>query len=129
MKKYLLALPILFLAITIFSQVGEPKIEFKETDHQYGEVPEGPKVYYTFEFTNTGQAPLLLSRVEPSCGCTAADFSKEPIMPGKKGYIKTEFETDGRPGRFDKSITVYTNAPGDNMLTLYIRGEVTPKKK
>ena len=66
----------------------EAVITFDKTEHDFGTLLQGEVVTYSFHFTNTGNAPLLISNVSTSCGCTVADFSREPINPGKEGYIK-----------------------------------------
>ncbi len=81
------------------------------SDHfDFGTVPEGGPADHVFTFTNTGKEPLIIQRVQPSCGCTTPDWSKEPIAPGATGMIKASFATQGRAGKFDKTMTVFSNA-------------------
>lgn len=86
-------------------------IHFTENAHDFGNTKEinGP-VSYDFVFVNTGNAPVLVKNVESSCGCTSPQWSKEPVLPGKKGFVKATFNPKDRPGYFDKTITVYSNA-------------------
>jgi hypothetical protein len=77
-----------------------------------------------FEFTNTGNAPLQIQNVQPTCGCTTPEWSKEPVKPGAKGFIKATFNPEGRPGSFDKSINISTNA---GPVTISFSGVVSPK--
>jgi hypothetical protein len=103
----------------------EALAQFKWADgtiHDFGKIEKGKPVTYTFKFTNTGQAPLILTEVHPSCGCTAADYSKEPVAVGKEGYIKVTFSA-ASPGIFTKSITVKANIEGGSTV-LTIKGEV-----
>ncbi len=94
---------------------------FKSDMHDFGTVSEGGAADYTFTFTNTGKEPIIIQRAQPSCGCTASDWTKEPVLPGKTGYVKASYGTQGRPGPFTKTITVLSNA-GAKVLTF--KGEV-----
>lgn len=100
-----------------------PKIIFKEETHNFGELSEGPQATYEFKFTNTGKEPLVLSKVQASCGCTTPSWPKEPILPGKDGVIVVTYNTQGRPGAFTKSITVTSNADTPSKV-IFIKGEV-----
>jgi hypothetical protein len=82
------------------------------------------KVSHTFKIKNDGKAPLVITRVIPSCGCTTPEWSKEPITPGKTGDIKVTYDPENRPtGAFTKTISVYSNGKTGSYL-LTIRGEV-----
>jgi hypothetical protein len=94
--------------------------------HDFGVIKEGEKVTYTFKYTNTGEHPLLVSDVKASCGCTLPEWTKDSIAPGKEGLIRVQFNSEGRPGNFEKTITVIANTPEEVRL-LKIMGEVTPK--
>ncbi len=100
-------------------------ISFKEKDnsHDFGTVPQGTPVSYVFNFTNTGKAPLVLSAVNASCGCTTPEWPKEPVAPGKSATIKATYNA-ANPGPFTKTITVVSNAATPTVLT--IKGEVKP---
>lgn len=102
-----------------------PRIEFLTKTHDFGKVPEGPKVKTLFRFKNTGKGVLKIQDVRASCGCTAAaaDGATE-IPPGGTGAIKAEYDTEGRPGRAVKTITVTTNDPQNPTVTLQITAEV-----
>jgi len=102
-----------------------PIITFQEESHDFGTIKEGVIGEYTFKFTNSGTQPLILTDVRPSCGCTTPDWSKEPVAPGKTGLIKVKFNSSGRPGKFNKSITVSSNIPNETKV-LFISGVVTP---
>jgi hypothetical protein len=96
---------------TVVTPAGpKAQIVFKETSHDFGDIKQGDKVQYTFEFNNAGQAPLVISNVQTTCGCTASEWSKEPILPGKTGQIKATFNSAGKIGRQNKVITVFSNA-------------------
>ncbi len=111
----------IFLAITAFSQA---KIEFEAEIHNFGEIPEGPLARHEFKFKNIGNAPLILSGVNASCGCTTPTWTKEPIKPGETELIVAEYDSRNRPGAFNKSISVWSNAENGNIV-LYVKGNVT----
>ena len=80
-------------------------------EYDFGTITAGRKVFREFQFTNTGNAPLLIANVHPQCGCTATkDWPKEPIKPGEGGTIKVEFDSTDRTGKQKKIIDVITNA-------------------
>jgi len=82
MKKFLgiLALVVGFA----FQSNAQGAIKFKAEKHDFGKIVEGTQASYSFEFTNTGKAPVVISNVQPSCGCTTPEWTREPIMPGKQ---------------------------------------------
>jgi hypothetical protein len=100
------------------------KIKFNEIEHNFGNGPQGKPVSHEFVFTNTGTEPLILESVKASCGCTTPEWSKEPIMPGKTGVIKAQYNM-AREGSFRKSITVVTKS-GENVV-LYVAGNAVPQ--
>jgi len=97
-----------------------PVITFDSTICHFGTLAIGEKYPHTFRFTNTGNAPLLITQVNPSCGCTTAkDWPKQPIAPGETGQISVEFNSNGNTGQIDKSISVLTNCiPAVEVLRL-----------
>jgi len=113
-----------------FLDVKSQKISFIESEHDFGEIDEnGGSVSYTFEFLNEGNSPLVILSVKPSCGCTTPNWSKDPIGPGNKGFIVTQYDPKGRPGVFRKSLAVITNSETNaekisNSTYIYIKGKV-----
>lgn len=106
----------------------KPGLDFERTEHNFGTIKEElGSVTTQFEFTNTGKSPLIIQRVSASCGCTTPSYTREPVLPGKKGVIAAKYSTVRRPGNFNKTITVYTNVP-DTVYVLTIKGNVVPKK-
>lgn len=96
-----------------------PVISFSETSHHFGEVIAGEKVSYTFKFKNTGSAPLLVTQVSASCGCTVPEYSKDPVKPGKEGYINVTYNSAGKSGMESKTVTVLANTtPASKTLTI-----------
>ncbi|MDQ4141177.1 MAG: DUF1573 domain-containing protein [Bacteroidota bacterium] len=98
-------------------------IKFEKETHDFGTVAEGVQATYEFKFKNTGNQPVVISNVQPSCGCTTPDWTKEPILPGKSGMVKAVYNSAGRPGAFHKSITVTSNASNPTQA-LFIKGTV-----
>ena len=105
-------------------------IDFTETRYDYGTIKEDDGVaYHEFTFTNNGDAPLIIKKVNTSCGCTTPQWSKEPVAPGKSGIIKVGYNPSGRPNKFSKTITVFSNAPKSPTTVLQILGTVAPHVK
>lgn len=105
------------------------KIKWNETEHDFGQIKEDKgKVTHKFVFENTGDVALVVYNVKASCGCTTPDWSRKPIEPGQKGFVKATFNPKGRKGNFRKSITVQTNAKS-NPSRLYIKGVILEREK
>ena len=83
---------------------------------------DGP-VSHPFTIKNTGNAPLVLTRVVASCGCTKPEFETAPIAPGKTTTVKVTYNPAGRPGQFVKTISIYSNGK-DGSYILRIKGVV-----
>jgi hypothetical protein len=103
-----------------------PVMEFETTDHDFGTITEGQKVVYTYKFKNTGDAPLIVQEAKGSCGCTASDWSKAPIPVGGEGYVKAEFDSNGKPNVQNKTVTVTANT-WPKQTVLKFKAMVTPK--
>ena len=106
-------------------KTGMPEIVFKETEHDFSKVFEGETVSFSFIFTNEGESDLLLSSVSTSCGCTVTNYSREPVPPGKQGAVQVMFNSEGRRGFQQKSVTVVSNAR-TNKQVLTIKAMVMP---
>ncbi len=131
-NKKLSALKVFFLLI-VFSvanlQAQNPEtakttatIDFETEVLDYGTIEKGTDGTRTFTFTNTGNAPLIISDVKTSCGCTVPTYSKETILPGEEGEIKVKYNTQ-KVGAFTKTVTVSSNA-NLTRKTLKIKGTV-----
>ena len=108
--------------------VAQAVILFNEQRHDFGEVQENLGVVtHNFEFRNTGNEPLVISKVRTSCGCTVPEYSEAPIAPGETGHVKITFNPSGRPGKFSKAINVYTNTIPERTI-LRIVGNVVQDK-
>ena len=125
MKK-LVSLALALIAVaTITAQ--QPVITFEKTTHDFGKINEADGNATTvFNFKNEGASPLVLNDVRASCGCTTPSWPRTPIAPGQTGQITVTYKAPGRPGRFQKTITVKSNAT-ESQIKLYIKGEVIPK--
>jgi len=127
MKKTLLSVLMLVCGIAFASAQAE--IKFDKLTHDFGKFSEStPVVSCTFTFTNSGDKPLVINQAVASCGCTAPEYTKDPVKPGEKGEIKVTYNGTGKfPGHFKKSITVRTNGKVE-MTRLYIEGTMEEKK-
>ncbi|MDR0743494.1 MAG: DUF1573 domain-containing protein [Tannerella sp.] len=128
---------IIFLAIACvlfniaYAQENNEKVQnsdttavFSKTIHDFGNISEsGGILECEFPVTNTGNKPLVITKVSTSCGCTASEWSKEPIDTGKQGFIKVTFNPKGRSGEINKSLTVLTNGNPSN-IRLKIKGNI-----
>ena len=123
MKKIAVFLFIGLLSWGVSAQEKVAKIEFKTETVDYGEIARGSDGVRIFEFTNTGNAPLVISKVSSSCGCTIPKKPEAPIMPGESGEIQVKYDTN-RPGPIRKAITVISNASTPTKV-LKIKGMVT----
>ncbi len=98
-------------------------ISFEEVTFDFGKIKQGDVVKHKFKFTNTGTNPLILENVKPSCGCTALEWPKEPIAPGKSGEIEAQFSSAGKSGPQMKNITLTLNS-AERLERLTFTGEV-----
>ena len=122
MKKIILLLFVGLLGMTMTAQDAAAKIEFKSETVDYGEIEKGADGVRVFEFTNTGDAPLIITKVNSTCGCTIPKKPEGPILPGKTGEIQVKYDTN-RVGPIRKAITVISNADTPTKV-LKIKGEV-----
>lgn len=108
------------------SNLMAPAFSWESTSHDFGKIEKGRPVTVVFKFKNTGNAPLLISKANSSCGCTASDYSKNAIVPGESGFVKVNYNAASL-GTFSKTVTVYSNL-GDIPVELSIKGEVVEMK-
>jgi len=107
-------------------KLGSPIIEFDQKEYDFGDITEGDVVEGTFTVFNKGKTDLIITEVKPSCGCTTPDWTKEAIEPGKTGEIKFKFNSAGRKGKQNKSITIRSNAENVTEV-IRIKGTVAAK--
>jgi hypothetical protein len=128
MKNLIAILFVGLMSLGSFAQEKKvAKIEFKTTVIDYGTIEKGADGVRTFEFTNTGNAPLVISNVKSTCGCTVPKKPKEPIMPGETGEIEVKYDTK-RVNPIRKTITVFSNAETPT-VALKIKGLVIDPSK
>lgn len=99
------------------------KMEFEEIVYDFGKLKEGDKVEHTFKFKNTGKSPLVISEAKGSCGCTVPEYPRSPIAPGETGEIKVKFDSSGKSGKQEKTVTLVANT-NPNQTILRITGDV-----
>ncbi|MCY1719617.1 DUF1573 domain-containing protein [Prolixibacteraceae bacterium Z1-6] len=131
MKRFLqlLAVFALVLAVSTVMAQGKAKIKFEEQTHDFGSFKESDgSQTTTFTFKNEGDVPLVLSNVRASCGCTTPKWTREPVAPGANGEINVSYNPKNRPGSFNKSVTVTSNADVSTVV-LRITGKVEPREK
>ncbi len=95
------------------------QISFNENAFDFGTLEEGDKVEHVFKFTNTSDNPLTISNARGSCGCTVPEWPRDPIAPGEEGEIKVKFDSKGKKGKQNKTVTITANTePANTMLTI-----------
>jgi hypothetical protein len=103
-------------------------IEWQDSlSRNYGTIPEGEKLNVSFRFRNTGVTPLVIGRVQPSCGCTIAEQPQKPVAPGEEGQIRATFNSEGRTGINHKTLFVDANTKGVQHYSLQFVVQVEKK--
>ena len=124
MKRILFIFMAILLATGLASAQKKAVISAEETSYNFGVIKETDgKVSHTFTISNSGDMPLVITRVIASCGCTTPEWPKEPVAPGKRAEIKVTFDPSNRPGTFNKTISIYSNGKTGSFI-MNIRGEV-----
>ena len=123
MKKLLVLLTfVLGISVASFAQAKPAEFKFDAESHDFGKIPLGKPVSVDFKFVNIGDEPLILTKVETTCGCTVPTYTKTPVLKGQTGVIKVTYSPAGSPLPFSKSITITSNAKTTTKV-LYIKGE------
>ena len=105
-----------------------PVMEIDSSTVDLGTIMQGDTIMHVYNFKNTGNMPLVLSNVNASCGCTTPSYSKEPVAPGERGFITVKFNSKGKEGKMNKTVTAFANTkPADNTVSFKIE-VLTPKK-
>jgi len=111
-------------------------IKFDKSEHDFGKLKQGESAEYSFKFTNTGKEPLIIENAQGSCGCTVPQYPKEPIAPGATGKIDVRFNSAGKSGPQQKTVTLTANTDPSVSTMLTIKADVeapkdgaTPEKK
>ena len=112
------------------TQVADPSTQgafaFPEMEYDFGVINEGQVVEHLFKFTNSGQAPLVISNITASCGCTSPDWTKTPVKPGEEGFVKVVFNSAAKSGAQAPTVSIQANT-NPNVTRLQLKGTVTPK--
>ena len=121
-----------FVVFCAFAQeeqlvAGGPAITFEEASFDFGDIHQGDQVEHVFNFENSGNQPLIITNVQTTCGCTATDWPREPILPGDAQSLKVKFNSAGKYGRQNKVITIVSNAVSP-LNQVKIVTNVLPKK-
>lgn len=126
MKRILLFLQVIAISAAVAAQ---PMMKISESEHNFGTFKEeaGPQKY-DFVVTNTGNSPLVIQNIVASCGCTTPEWTKQPIAAGEKGTITAIYDPKNRPGKFSKTLTVYTNSKPE-VQVLQIKGDVIARER
>ena len=127
MKKLVILLFVGMIGFAVSAQEKVAKIEFKTETIDYGTIEKGANGVRVFEFTNTGDAPLIITKVKSTCGCTVPKKPEKPIMPGETGEIEVKYDTN-RVMPIRKTITVTSNADRPT-VALKIKGNVIDPSK
>ena len=109
----------------LFGLASAQSISFDNETVDYGTIEQNADGNRFFTVTNTGDKPLILSNVQPSCGCTVPEWDKSPIAPGKSTKIKVHYNT-ATPGSFLKNVDVFSNDPERSRVSVHIKGNVQP---
>jgi len=125
MKNCVLFTLMILFTLSLESQEKVAEVTFEKILIDYGIIDHGVDGKRTFNFKNTGTAPLIFNRIYSSCGCTIPKKPEKPILPGESGSIDVEYDTK-RTGAFQKAITVNSNAVNSNII-LRIKGEILPE--
>jgi len=125
---------LLFLAsMLILASCGEKKsssaeMTFEHKEYDFGKITQGDKVNHDFKFRNTGDADLIISYARGSCGCTVPEYPKTPIKAGESGVIKVSFNSAGKSGEVEKTVTLSCNTKeGNEVLTIKANIDVPVK--
>lgn len=136
MKKYSFLVIAILMTSYVLAQESSTAPEempgaymtFVESAHDFGDIYQGDNVEYTFNFENTGDAPLIITNIKVTCGCTATDWKREPILPGEESSITVKFNSTGKINKQNKVITIISNA-NNPLPQVKIVANVLPKKK
>ena len=111
---------------TIVPAGAFPKFSFDQEEHNFGQIRDGDIVTHTFRFTNSGEAPLIISKATAACGCTVPQWPKQPIPVGGSGEIQVQFDSSNKPGMQNKVVTITANTES-KVKKLLIRAQVNPR--
>ena len=111
---------------TIVPAGAFPKFTFEQEEHNFGQIRDGHIVRHTYRYTNSGEAPLIISKATAACGCTVPQWPKQPIPVGGSGEIQVQFDSSNKPGMQNKVVTITANTES-KVKKLLIRAQVNPR--
>lgn len=125
MKRLVSVIALTFFLVSSNAQdnKNQAEIKFEVEEYNFGTIKQGDKVNYDFAFINNGKEPLVITDARGSCGCTVPVWPKEPIAKGGKGVINVEFNSTGKMGLQDKTVTITSNAREGSKI-LHLKGNV-----
>ncbi len=132
MKKIALFLSLIAFAVIVSANAQEAStgavISFEEKSKDFGDITQGDKVSHTFTLTNSGSAPLIISNVAATCGCTVPKWPKEPIAPGETAQVEVSFNSRGKMGKQNSVVRIYSNA-SEPIEKISLISNVLPKSE
>lgn len=127
LKRLVLVLAVILFSLDSMTAQNSAQINADELSYNFGTISEADGLAsHTFLIKNTGDGPLVITRITASCGCTQPEWTKEPIAPGQTGEVKVTYNPKGRPGPFYKTVSIFSNGKKGS-YSLAIKGNVTPK--
>jgi hypothetical protein len=127
MKKIIILLTLQLIVVSAFSQTGTAEFSFENKVIKFPKVNADTILNFTYRFTNSGTAPLIISDIKAGCSCTSIEFSDKPILPGKESVIKVSFDTKNKFGYQDRTLIITSNAR-KTTETLRFKGVVNEQK-
>ena len=106
-----------------------PIIEFSNLEHDFGKVIQGEVVTFAFKFKNTGKSDLVIANISAACGCTASEYPKTPVKPGEEEIIEVSFNSSGKQGFQNKSLTLAANTQPSNTILIIKAQVIIPEKQ
>ncbi|ARS37133.1 DUF1573 domain-containing protein [Pontibacter actiniarum] len=100
-----------------------PVMSFEETEYDFGTIKQGETIEHTFEFTNTGESPLIIENASATCGCTVPEWTRTPVAPGEKGTVAVKFNSTGKMGQQQPTVTIRANTQ-PNIVKVSMKGNV-----
>ncbi len=123
MKKLILLFTlILGISVAVNAQSKPAEFKFEKETHDFGKIAMNKAATFEFKYTNVGDQPLIITKVETTCGCTVPEYTQIPVKKGESGTIKVTYNPTGAALPFSKSITITSNAKTTTKV-LYIKGE------
>lgn len=129
-KLFVLAIAMVFAVALQAQNKKGAELTWEKGTHDFGEVVQGEKVEHTYKFTNTGNEPLIITNVQPSCGCTLPkSWPRDPIMPGGSGELVIAFNSAGKFGKLDRTTAIVSNAVNEGANQIKFSANVIEKKQ